>query len=51
MIRAKVNGLNIYIFKRGDGGVGLAYVEWCECSTVVEEARVANERAWVVVVE
>ena len=34
-----------------DGGVGLADVEWCVCSAVVEEGRVANERAWVVVVD
>ena len=26
-------------------------VEWCECSSAFEEGRVANERAWVVVVE
>ena len=32
----------MYTFKRGDSGVGLAEVEWCECSAVVEEGRVAN---------
>ena len=42
--RANVNGLKMYTFKRGDGGVGLTDVEWCECSAVVEEGRVANVR-------
>ena len=41
----------MYIFERDDGGVGLAGVQWCECSAAVEEGRVANERAWVVAVE
>ena len=45
------NGLKMYTFKRGDDGVGLACVLWCECSAAVEEGRMANERAWVVVVE
>ena len=27
----------MYTFKRGDGGVGLAYMEWCECSAVLED--------------
>ena len=41
----------MYTFKRDDGGVGLVDVELCECSAAVGEGRLANERAWVVVVE
>ena len=56
-IGAKVNELNIYKFKRGDGGVGLFDMDRCECSAAekkqvmnVEERRVVSERAWMVVV-
>ena len=39
----------MYTFKREDGGVGLADVQWCECSAAGVEGRVAIEKEGEVV--
>ena len=37
----------MYIFERDDGGVGLAGVQWCECSAAAEEEGWRmRERGW-----